>query len=587
MSDHKASSRRKRFADVPVSKPSDNDDDLEEYIRTKVQKVTPECIGRTGGVYIPPFKLAQLQKAAASDTGSPEYQRQSWEALRKFINGLVNKVNTGNIRNIVPELFKENLIRGRGLLARAIIRAQMASPGFTHVYAALVAILNSKLPELGDLVMRRILLQFRRAYRRNDKIVCTACVKFIAHLVNQRVVHELLALQLAALLLEKLTDDSVELCVAFIQDVGLVLNAVSPQGFNAIFERFRGILHEGEIDKRVQYTIEKLFDTYRKKFADFPGVIPELDLVEEEDQITHEVDLLDASIKGDETLNIFKAEDPSVFLENEATWQKLSNEFLGEEDNVDDNGTDGDETSEDSEEDGDVDEHGSLQAENERMEIRDMTEQDIINLRKTIYLTIMSSAGFEECVHKLLKLNIKEGCEIEVCTMLIDCCAMERTFQRFFPLQAERLCKMNMVYQECFMQCLKRQYETVHRLETNKLRNTARFFAHLLHKDAFPWSVLELFIVTEAATTSASRIFIKIIFQELAEQMGVRELHERLHDPALTPYLAGIFPRDNPKNIRFSINFFTAIGLGVLTADLREVLTSVQNNPATQQRKIK
>lgn len=93
----------------------------------------------------------------------------------------------------------------------------MASPGFTHVYAALLAIINSKLPEIGDLVLRRILLQFRRAYRRNDKIVCSACVKFLAHLVNQRVVHELLALQLAALLLEKLTDDSVELCVGFIQ----------------------------------------------------------------------------------------------------------------------------------------------------------------------------------------------------------------------------------------------------------------------------------------------------------------------------------------------------------------------------------
>ena len=32
----------------------------------------------------------------------------------------------------------------RGLLARAVITAQTASPTFTHVYAALVAILNTK-----------------------------------------------------------------------------------------------------------------------------------------------------------------------------------------------------------------------------------------------------------------------------------------------------------------------------------------------------------------------------------------------------------------------------------------------------------
>lgn len=35
---------------------------------------------------------------------------------------------------------------------------------------------------------------------------------------------------------------------------------------------------------------------------------------------------------------------------------------------------------------------------------------------------------------------------------------------------------------------------------------------------------------------------------------------------------SGIFPRDNPKNTRFAINFFTSIGLGGLTDELREHL---------------
>ena len=60
----------------------------------------------------------------------------TWEALRKSLNGLINKVNVANIANIVPELFQENLVRGRGLFVRAIMKAQMASPGFTHIYAA-------------------------------------------------------------------------------------------------------------------------------------------------------------------------------------------------------------------------------------------------------------------------------------------------------------------------------------------------------------------------------------------------------------------------------------------------------------------
>ena len=101
---------------------------------------------RAGGVYVPPFKLAKIyeQIKNAQDTKSEDYQRMMWEMLRKSINGIINKVNVSNIQNVVYELFCENLIRSKGILARAIIKAQMASPNFTHVYAALVAIINSK-----------------------------------------------------------------------------------------------------------------------------------------------------------------------------------------------------------------------------------------------------------------------------------------------------------------------------------------------------------------------------------------------------------------------------------------------------------
>ncbi len=63
-------------------------------------------------------------------------------------------------------------------------------------------------------------------------------------------------------------------------------------------------MHEGEIDKKVQYTIENLFAIRKTKFADHPGVIQELDLVEEEDKITHTVSL-DDDLDGQDLCNIF------------------------------------------------------------------------------------------------------------------------------------------------------------------------------------------------------------------------------------------------------------------------------------------
>ena len=125
---------------------------------------------RSGGVYIPPARLRAMQEEASKDKASAEYQRITWDALRKSITGIVNRVNVANIKHVVPELLQENLIRGRGLFARSVMKAQAASLPFTPVFAALVAIINTKLPQVGELVLTRLISQFRRAFKRNDKV---------------------------------------------------------------------------------------------------------------------------------------------------------------------------------------------------------------------------------------------------------------------------------------------------------------------------------------------------------------------------------------------------------------------------------
>ncbi|KAH8071590.1 hypothetical protein JL721_4090 [Aureococcus anophagefferens] len=413
------------------------------------QQAENKASGRTGGIYVPPFKIAALRKQTAGlDASSREFQKLSWESLRKGINGHVNKVNVSNIRSIVPELLELNLVRARGLLCRALMKAQLVSPGFTHIYAALAAVLNTKLPENGELLLKRV------------------------------IAHELVALQLLTVLLDEPTDDSVEIAVNFTKEVGQLLDQVSPAGLLAVFERFRGILHEGAIDKRVQYTIEGLFALRKTGFLEYPAVPEELDL--------------------------------------------------------------------------------------------DLTETDLVNLRRTIYLTIMSSVGFEECAHKLMKLDIRPGLEMELCNMLIECCSQERTYLRYYGLLGQRFCVTTRVWQDAFDKAFEEQYAMIHRLR--RTSSNAKFFAHLLHTDSLPWTCLEYVRLNEEETTSSSRIFIKILMQDLAENLGLPTLRDRFDDQYMRDVFAGLFPRENPRDTRFSINFFTSIGLGGLTDALRKHL---------------
>ncbi|KAF6166553.1 hypothetical protein GIB67_005415 [Kingdonia uniflora] len=543
----------------------------EESKRVDVTKPEEEegkkvkLMGRSGGAYIPPFRLAQMMRDV-QDKSSVEYQRLTWDALRKSINGLINKVNATNIKNIIPELFAENLIRGRGLFCRSCMKSQMASPGFSDVFSALVAVVNTKFPQVGTLLLKRIVMQLQRAYKRNDKPQLLAATKFIAHLVNQQVAHEIVALELLMTLLENPTDDSVEVAVGFTKECGSLLQDLSPKALHGIFESFRGILHEGEIDKRVQFLIEGLFAIRKSKFKDFPAVRPELDLVDQENQLTHELSLND-EIDPETALDIFRP-DP-LFLENEKQYEELKKSMLGDDVSSEDEGG-SDEAS-----DNDEDEEDSGEDEEEQMQIKDETETNLVNLRRTIYLTIMSSVDFEEAGHKLLKIKLEPGQEMELCIMLLECCSQERTYLRYYGLLGQRFCMINKIHQENFEKCFVQQYSMIHRLETNKLRNVAKFFAHLLGTDALPWQCLAYIRLTEEDTTSSSRIFIKILFQELSEHLGIRLLKERLTDPTMQDSFGSIFPKDNPKNTRFSINFFTSVGLGGITEDLREYLKNM------------
>ncbi|KAG5566251.1 hypothetical protein RHGRI_002003 [Rhododendron griersonianum] len=397
--------------------------------------------------------------------------------------------------------------------------------GFTDVFAALVAVVNTKFPQVGHLLWKRIILQLKRAYKRNDKPQLLATVKFIGHLVNQQVVHELLALELLTLLLDKPTDDSVEVAVGFVTECGSILRSFLPW-LACYIERFRGILHEGEIGERVQFLIEGLFAIRKANFQGYPAVRKELDLVEQDDQLTHEISLQEEELDSENALDVFKPDAEAV--ENEERYEQLKKTFLGDksEDVADSVAGSGDED----------DEESDIEEGEEQMKIKDETVTNLVNLRRTIYLTIMSSVDFEEAGHKLLEIKLEPGQEMELCIMLWECCSQERTYLRYYGLLGQQLC-MNKIHQENFEKCFVQQ-------------------------------------LTEEDTTSSSRIFIKILFQELSEHLEICQLNEHLSDPTIQDYFESIFPKDSLTNSRFSINFFTAVDLGGITESLREYVKS-------------
>lgn len=505
--------------------------------------------------YIPPFKKRNLVPSH-NPPNNRDHQESLWNELEKNIRGEINKLNFSNVEQVLVNILKNNIIRGRGVLVNCIIRAQLCSQSYTRVICYLSAIINCNIPDFGSLLLRRLINQFRKSYSKGDKYVCKHTLMFLAQLINQKVVHELTALQICLFLIERFTDDSIEVCIDFIFECGEFLLENSPQGINKIMDQLRRILQEGKLKKRTNFLIERVLKERRINFRNYPKNNPDNELFDSSDQITHFVDILDDEIDIQEDLDNFIETDPKIFEEENKKWEDISKELLSGLSDIN------------------IEDDEMLFENNPTI---DLSEKDFVVLRKKIYLCIMNSLSFEECTHRLIKLDLSHDQINEACTMILDCCSMERTYQKFFSLVAERLCIIRKEYQESFKKLFSESYETAHRLETSRLRHVTKFYSYLLSKDAIPWNVLFIIKLSEKDTASSSRIFIKILFQELSNNMGIQNLNIKLGSAEVLPYIQGIFPEENISEIKFSINFFTAIGLSAITQKLREKLDEIEN----------
>ncbi len=69
------------------------EDEKEPVVERKRRNADADLVtSKTGGAYIPPAKL-KLMQARITDKSSTAFQRLAWEALKKSIHGLINKVS--------------------------------------------------------------------------------------------------------------------------------------------------------------------------------------------------------------------------------------------------------------------------------------------------------------------------------------------------------------------------------------------------------------------------------------------------------------------------------------------------------------
>ena len=219
----------------------------------------------------------------------------------------------------------------------------------------------------------------------------------------------------------------------------------------------------------------------------------------------------------------------------------------------------------------------------EDAKIVDMTNSVDIQFKKEIYLILKSSLSGDEAAHKILKRRTPDNLKFNIVDIIIKSSIQEATYSKFYGIIAERLLNSHRAWKPAFYRIFKENYQQLDTFEPSQLRIIGKFWGHLFATDYIGFELFDIVKINAVESSAPSRIFIKFVFQELVADLSIDELKERLEEDYIQPYISGMFPNENMENIRYSINYFTAIGLGILTEKMRARLEELEKEEMEMQ----
>lgn len=555
--------------------------------------------------FVPPGLRKEREDDAVLEENSEAYQREMWTALVSTLTGIVNRVTADTVEDSATDLFRENIVRGRGLLAQRLMRTQRVDPELSPVLASLAARVNKELPDVINLLCRRLIIQWTRAKLRRDwqALACVSrflCWLYIFQVIDVGVIYQMI---LAHLTSEKQSDEDIDQAARVFQETFKCMSQRSRAEFHTqVLTPFRNLLAMDDDDLRLSQRSQAVLESCLKKVQQWEKVKteeavipPRLVLFPLSEQTTHELDL-EEKYDAEDHLDRFSFDKD--FAQHEEEYETVRRAILGDdwetellqrvveaEDDADDDGAD-----EDSDEGGDGGQRGgdapqSQVAKNtsaavavERAALdasKKVTDKAEIELREAIYMVIRSSVRADEAAHRILKLpdRLRNGAEQTICYMLIEDCCQQKSYKNIYSMTAERLCKTNAFYQTLFVECFKQRYLGADDLTEKQIQYTSRFFSHLLRTNSVYWSRC-LGVIDIVNNNTSQRIFIENLLRTLTEDMSEAAVAKRFAvDRELRERTTRLFPVDgDERTLRQAINIFEAMRVGYLAAPLRAAL---------------
>jgi nucleolar MIF4G domain-containing protein 1 len=160
-------------------------------------------------------------------------------------------------------------------------------------------------------------------------------------------------------------------------------------------------------------------------------------------------------------------------------------------------------------------------------QLLDLARQHKMNtdLRKSIFVILMSSEDYIDAHNRLLKLNVKDKQTRDIIRVIYHCVQSERIFNPYYAQVTELFCtsvSYRITVQYTLWDCFKEmeQFSKEEEMDLIKVNNLAKMTSYLINKEVIPLAVLRALNIT--SLRPFQNVFLTIVMQSVLQQFNIK-----------------------------------------------------------------
>lgn len=496
------------------------------------------------------------------DSKSPEtpLAQLKWAKYTARIKSTFASCTSDNLDTSIVSLFRSYLNWTWAVFCRECFSVSCGTFDNTQMCAAILAIVNSKISDVGLSTVKYVLYRLLNGLKTNQTSEVEKSAIFLGECYRNQVIDSNLIVEVIMTLLER-GRSHLSVILKLLWNVAPVLHIDDTTSLSLIFQT----LFRYSEDKTYAEEIQNLtrwrqnkwqFIQKNGKKIKYTRIPKRYDILEGEFE-THEGLSLDDAPSADNTADFVAPYGLDSFEQLRSDYKQFLAEVIP------------DDEEEEEEERAEADSARATTVEPSEIKDIEKSLEESKRLEKErefqrqTYMHIVSSATAGEAAHKLLKIQkeTRGAYDETIISTCVNYIGLEKTFNRNLGLMMQFMCNASEKNKKLVESCFSESYTQCHKYSTYRITNLACLYAYLLATDSVSWSVLAAIRLTEEDTTSAQRVFIRFLMEEIAKAMSYTGLVRRLSDPDVAGWTSGILLTDTLEHAEFVVLFFTHIRL--------------------------